>query len=84
METPRVVDARGRHLGTSVHGYRLRRRCPGVGQNELLREQESLLETGIVFHINPVEEFHFAENLVKCKSGGVALPSPWVCRTNVR
>jgi sulfide:quinone oxidoreductase len=39
--------------------------------DELVREQQSLLEPGIEFHVDPVEEFHLAENHVKCKSGKV-------------
>ena len=42
-----------------------------VTPDELVREQASLLESGIEFHVDPVEEFHLAENHVKCKSGKV-------------
>ena len=37
--------------------------------DELYRDQVSLLEPGIVFHVDPVEEFHLDKNQVKTKSG---------------
>ena len=39
--------------------------------DELVREQQGLLEPGIEFHVDPVEEFHLADNHVQCKSGKV-------------
>ncbi len=39
--------------------------------DELEREQASLLEPGIAFHVDPVETFHLAENHVTTKSGKV-------------
>ena len=37
--------------------------------DELYRDQASLLEPGINFHVDPVEEFHLDEKHVKTKSG---------------
>ncbi|MCU7877445.1 MAG: FAD/NAD(P)-binding oxidoreductase [Candidatus Thiodiazotropha sp. (ex. Lucinoma kazani)] len=37
--------------------------------DELYRDQESLLEPCIDFHVDPVEEFHLDQNKVKTKSG---------------
>ncbi|MGH8600395.1 MAG: NAD(P)/FAD-dependent oxidoreductase [Burkholderiales bacterium] len=37
--------------------------------DELYRDQASLLEPGIEFHVDPVEEFHLDKNQVKGKSG---------------
>ena len=37
--------------------------------DELEREQESLLEPGIAFHVDPVEHFNLAENHVTTKGG---------------
>ena len=37
--------------------------------DELYRDQASLLEPGIVFHVDPVETFHMDENQVKTRSG---------------
>jgi len=37
--------------------------------DELYRDQASLLEPGINFHVDPVEEFHLDKNSVKTKSG---------------
>jgi sulfide:quinone oxidoreductase len=37
--------------------------------DELYRDQASLLEAGIEFHVDPVEEFHLDQNHVKTKSG---------------
>ncbi|MCG6857170.1 MAG: NAD(P)/FAD-dependent oxidoreductase [Salaquimonas sp.] len=37
--------------------------------DELYREQASLLEPEIEFHVDPVEEFHLDQNSVKTKSG---------------
>jgi len=37
--------------------------------DELYRDQASLLEHGIDFHVDPVEEFHLDKNEVKAKSG---------------
>ena len=37
--------------------------------DELYRDQASLLEPGIEFHVDPVEEFHLDKNHVKTKSG---------------
>ena len=37
--------------------------------DELYRDQKSLLEPGIEFHVDPVEEFHLDKNQVKTKSG---------------
>jgi len=39
--------------------------------DELYRDQESLLETTINFHVDPVEEFKLDNNQVKTKSGSV-------------
>lgn len=39
--------------------------------DELYRDQKSLLEPGIEFHVDPVEEFHLDHNRVKAKSGKV-------------
>lgn len=37
--------------------------------DELYRDQASLLEPGIAFHVDPVEEFRFEENAVRTASG---------------
>jgi len=37
--------------------------------DELYRDQASLLEPGIEFYVDPVEEFHLKDNRVKTKSG---------------
>ena len=37
--------------------------------DELYRDQASLLEPGIEFHVDPVEEFELDNNRVKTKSG---------------
>jgi len=37
--------------------------------DELYRDQTSLLEPSIEFHVDPVEEFHLDKNHVKTKSG---------------
>jgi sulfide:quinone oxidoreductase len=37
--------------------------------DEIYRDQASLLEPGIEFHVDPVEEFHLDKNNVKTKSG---------------
>src|SRR5512147_1333903 len=37
--------------------------------DELYRDQASLLEPGIEFHVDPVEEFRLDKNEVKTKSG---------------
>ncbi|MGH8670912.1 MAG: NAD(P)/FAD-dependent oxidoreductase [Burkholderiales bacterium] len=37
--------------------------------DELYRDQAGLLEKGIEFHVDPVEEFHLKDNSVKTKSG---------------
>ena len=37
--------------------------------DELYRDQASLLEPGIEFHVDPVTEFHFAKNQVSAQSG---------------
>lgn len=37
--------------------------------DELERDQESLLEPGIAFHVDPVESFNLAENYVTTRSG---------------
>jgi sulfide:quinone oxidoreductase len=37
--------------------------------DELYRDQAGLLEPGIEFHVDPVEEFHLAKNQVKTKGG---------------
>ena len=37
--------------------------------DELYRDQASLLEPGIDFHVDPVEEFELDKNQVKTKSG---------------
>ena len=37
--------------------------------DELYRDQASLLEPGIEFHVDPVEEFHLDKNQVKTKGG---------------
>lgn len=37
--------------------------------DELYRDQATLLEPGIEFHVDPVEEFHLDKNQVKTKSG---------------
>ena len=37
--------------------------------DELYRDQASLLEPGIEFHVDPVTEFHFAKNHVSAQSG---------------
>ena len=39
--------------------------------DELYRDQASLLEPGIAFHVDPVEEFRLDKNEVKTKSGKV-------------
>jgi sulfide:quinone oxidoreductase len=39
--------------------------------DELYRDQASLLEPGIDFHVDPVEEFHLDKNEVKTKSGRI-------------
>lgn len=39
--------------------------------DELYRDQKSLLEPGIEFHVDPAEEFHLDHNRVKAKSGKV-------------
>ena len=39
--------------------------------DELYRDQASLLEPGIAFHVDPVEEFHLDKNQVKTKGGKV-------------
>ena len=39
--------------------------------DELYREQRSLLEPGIEFHVDPVEEFRLDQNEVKTKSGKI-------------
>src|SRR5512146_389269 len=39
--------------------------------DELYRDQRSLLEPGIEFHADPVEEFHLDKNQVKTKSGKI-------------
>ena len=39
--------------------------------DQLYRDQASLLEAGIEFHVDPVEEFHLDKNNVKTKSGKV-------------
>ncbi|MEJ2060211.1 MAG: FAD/NAD(P)-binding oxidoreductase [Gammaproteobacteria bacterium] len=44
--------------------------CVGrMAPDELYREQASLLEPEIEFHVDPVEEFHLDQNSVKTKSG---------------
>lgn len=44
--------------------------CVGrMAPDELYREQASLLEPQIEFHVDPVEEFHLDQNQVKTKSG---------------
>jgi sulfide:quinone oxidoreductase len=40
-----------------------------MSTDELYRDQASLLEPGIEFHVDPVEEFHLDKNNVKTKSG---------------
>ncbi|MEJ2631760.1 MAG: FAD/NAD(P)-binding oxidoreductase [Acidihalobacter sp.] len=46
--------------------------CVGrMAPDELYREQASLLEPEIEFHVDPVEEFHLEQNHVKTKSGKV-------------
>lgn len=40
-----------------------------MAPDELYRDQASLLEPGIQFHADPVEEFHLDKNHVKTKSG---------------
>lgn len=40
-----------------------------MATDELYRDQASLLEPGIQFHADPVEEFHLDKNHVKTKSG---------------
>ena len=46
--------------------------CVGrMAPDELYREQASLLEPEIEFHVDPVEEFHLDQNHVKTKSGKV-------------
>jgi sulfide:quinone oxidoreductase len=42
-----------------------------MAPDELYRDQASLLEPGIEFHVDPVEEFHLAKNHVKTKSGKI-------------
>ncbi len=37
--------------------------------DQLYRDEASLLEPGIEFHVDPVEEFHLDDNHVKAKSG---------------
>ena len=39
--------------------------------DELYRDQASLLETTIDFHVDPVEEFKLENNQVKTKSGAI-------------
>jgi len=39
--------------------------------DELYRDQASLLEPGIEFHVDPVEQFNLKENNVKAKSGKI-------------
>ncbi|WP_455384862.1 NAD(P)/FAD-dependent oxidoreductase [Acidihalobacter prosperus] len=46
--------------------------CVGrMAPDELYREQATLLEPEIEFHVDPVEEFHLDQNHVKTKSGKV-------------
>jgi sulfide:quinone oxidoreductase len=46
--------------------------CVGrMAPDELYREQATLLEPEIEFHVDPVEEFHLEQNHVKTKSGKV-------------
>ncbi|MEZ5727942.1 MAG: FAD-dependent oxidoreductase [Burkholderiaceae bacterium] len=40
-----------------------------IAPDELYRDQRSLLEPGIEFHVDPVEEFQLDQNQVKTKSG---------------
>ena len=40
-----------------------------MATDELYRDQASLLEPGIEFHVDPVEEFHLDKNMVKTKGG---------------
>ena len=40
-----------------------------ITPDELYRDQASLLEPGIAFHVDPVTEFHLDKNQVKAKSG---------------
>lgn len=40
-----------------------------MAPNELYRDQAGLLEPGIEFHVDPVEEFHLDENHVVTRSG---------------
>ena len=40
-----------------------------MATDELYRDQASLLEPGIEFHVDPVEEFHLDKNNVKTKGG---------------
>ena len=40
-----------------------------MATDELYRDQASLLEPGIEFHVDPVTEFHLKDNNVKTKSG---------------
>ena len=40
-----------------------------MATDELYRDQASLLEPGIEFHVDPVEEFHLDKNQVKTKGG---------------
>ena len=40
-----------------------------MSTDELYRDQASLLEPGIEFHVDPVEEFHLDKNQVKTKGG---------------
>ncbi len=42
-----------------------------MGMNDIVREQSSLLEPGIQFFVDPVEEFELAHNRVRTKGGVV-------------
>jgi sulfide:quinone oxidoreductase len=42
-----------------------------MAPDELYRDQAGLLEPGIEFHVDPVEEFHLPKNHVKTKSGKI-------------
>ena len=42
-----------------------------MGMNDIVREQSSLLEPGIQFFVDPVEEYELAHNKVRTKGGMV-------------